>query len=540
MIEAGTLIGGDFRVIQLLGEGGMGAVYVAEQTSTASRRALKVMAPGLLRNEEMRLRFVNEAKATSQIASDHVVQVVAAGVDPSSHIPWLAMELLEGESLGQCVRRSGPMHPAKVMEVVSQLCHALDAAHRVGIVHRDLKPDNVFLAEARREGVPFTVKVLDFGIAKLLQDTDSAMTAALGTPLWMAPEQTTLGASVSPATDVWAVGLLVFWMLTGATYWRSARTQPASLPSLMREVVLDPIEPASVRSAGLGASRIFSPAMDAWFATCLDRDPGRRFPTAKMCRDALIRALSPQVQGHLAAYPQPASAVQPAPFAPQSHGSLGGVRQATRLPHVLIAGCSTVVVAVLVASLVAVVFVRRARSARKGLAPNAGVVTPVKPNTPTTAAPLDFDRARFDPHAFLPRANELARAHRSDARLVQMCVSALGVGAKSVDLIGAGPVGKRYVAYSYRSDEAPPNRCSFTVFVSDVTAQVTNESGTDLCRWAPVTPPRCSVFQVVDKSIKSGLDPRIEPGISYQMVDGKASWSVFRGGFNRIFPDDCR
>ncbi len=512
----------------------MGAVYVAEQTSTASRRALKVMAPGLLRSEEMRLRFVNEAKATSQIASDHVVQVVAAGVDPSSHIPWLAMELLEGESLGQCVRRSGPMHPAKVMEVVSQLCHALDAAHRVGIVHRDLKPDNVFLAVARREGVPFTVKVLDFGIAKLLQDTDSAMTAALGTPLWMAPEQTAPGAFVSPATDVWAVGLLVFWMLTGSPYWRSARTQPASLPSLMREVVLDPIEPASVRGADLGASRIFSPAMDAWLATCLDRDPGRRFPTATMCRDALIRALSPQVRGHSAAYPQPPCAVQPARFAAQANGSSGVVRQATRLPHVLIAGCATVAVAVLVASLVAVVFVRRARLARKGSAPSAGEVTPARATT------LDFDRARFDPHAFLPRANELAREHRSDARLVQMGVSALGVGAKSVDLIGVGPTGKRYVVYGYRSDEAPPQRCSFTVFVSDVTAQVTSESGTDLCRWAPVTPPKCSVFQVIDKSIKSGLDPRVEPGISYQMVDGKASWRVSSGGFNRIFSDDCR
>jgi hypothetical protein len=515
----------------------MGAVYVAEQASTASRRALKVMAPGLLRNEEMRLRFVNEAKATSQIASDHVVQVVAAGVDPSSHIPWLAMELLEGESLGQCVRRSGPMHPAKVIEVVSQLCHALDAAHRVGIVHRDLKPDNVFLAEARREGVPFTVKVLDFGIAKLLQDTDSAMTAALGTPLWMAPEQTTPGASVSPATDIWAVGLLVFWMLTGATYWRSARMQPASLPSLMREVVLDPIEPASVRSADLGASRTFSPAMDAWFATCLDRDPGRRFPTATMCRDALIRALSPQVQGHsVAAYPQPPSAVQPEPFAARSNGSSGVVRQATRLPHVAIAGCATVVVAVLVASLVAVVFVRRARSARRGSAPNAGLVTP---DTPTTAATLDFDRARFDPHAFLPRANELAREQESDAQFV-MFSAKVGRGARSIDLLNPGPEGKRHVNYGYRSDKAGAQRCAFTIMVHEVGTIVSNRTGGAFCAYAPVEPPKCSVFQVVRRGFESGLNPNVELVATYQMVQRRPGWFVGDGSRSRHFPDDCR
>lgn len=537
MIAPGTVIGGDFRVIQLLGEGGMGAVYVAEQSSTASRRALKVMAPGLLRSDQMRQRFVNEAKATSQIASDHVVQVVAAGVDPATQIPWLAMELLQGESLGECVRRSGPMHPAKVIEVVCQLCHALEAAHRVGIVHRDLKPDNVFLAEARREGVPFTVKVLDFGIAKLLQETDSGMSAVLGTPLWMSPEQASPGASVSPATDIWAVGLMVFWMLTGATYWRSARTQPASLPGLMRELLLDPIEPASVRGADLGAARSFTPAMDSWLATCLDRNPARRFPTATACKDALVHALSPQVPG-LFPFANPQKPVQPAPFAAQVRASPVALPQRSLVPHVAIASCGTVLLAVIAAGGIALVFGLRAGSSPKGITPseaNEGAVTTAAPATEVTS---DFDRERFDPQAFLPRANAIARQQESDARLV-MVTAVAAPGATSIDLVHSATAAKRYVVYGYRSDKSGPHRCMFTILVHEHGTTVSQRTGGPLCAYPPIELPKCSLFKFVERAVKAGFDARDDSIVTYQVLNGSPTWVVGSGGQSWTYPDEC-
>ncbi|PIE05435.1 MAG: hypothetical protein CSA75_04770, partial [Sorangium cellulosum] len=289
-LAPGAMIGGDFRVVRPLGAGGMGAVYVAEQLSTGRQRALKVMDPRLVSDRELRERFANEARVGAHMESDHVVEVVSAGVDDATDMPWLAMALLQGMSLSQNLQQFGRLHPANVSVVVAQLCHALEAAHRVGVVHRDLKPENIFLAVARREGVPFTVKVLDFGIAKILQGTQIGMTSTLGTPLWMAPEQTSPGARILPATDIWAVGLLVFWMLTGTSYWRSASIHPPSLTGLMREIVLDPIEPPSLRAGEFGV--LFSPALDAWFAHCLERDPAHRFSSATACRKALDAALA--------------------------------------------------------------------------------------------------------------------------------------------------------------------------------------------------------------------------------------------------------
>src|SRR5690606_34543681 len=122
-----------------------------------------------------RERFEREARVGSVIESDHVVEVIAAGIEPVSGTPWLCMELLKGETVAER-RERGALGSAEAIEVLKQLGHALSAAHRAGIVHRDLKPENLFLAVSRREGVPFTLKVLDFGVAALVKEQQAGKT----------------------------------------------------------------------------------------------------------------------------------------------------------------------------------------------------------------------------------------------------------------------------------------------------------------------------------------------------------------------------
>jgi hypothetical protein len=279
LLDRGSIFAREYRVVRPLGEGGMGAVYVATQLATGSPRALKVMHPQLAADERMQQRFVLEARACARIKSDHVVQVVAAGIE--GRIPWLAMELLEGCDLAAALRQRGALPLEDVVEVMEQLAHALGAAHDVGIVHRDLKPENVFLCAPRRAGVSVTIKVLDFGIAKLMAEASTYVTAAVGTPLWMAPEQTEASEQVVPATDVWALGLLAYKLLTGRYYWRGAADVSPSPMAILREVMLGAVERPSRRAAREDLAHCLPAGFDAWFARCVDRDVRQRFRDAR-------------------------------------------------------------------------------------------------------------------------------------------------------------------------------------------------------------------------------------------------------------------
>jgi serine/threonine protein kinase len=290
-LAPGSLFAGDYRIVRPLSEGGMGAVYVVDQLSTGNQRALKLMHRELVQSPDLRRRFEQEARVGARIESEHVVQVLAAGVDASSGMPWLVMELLQGEDLAAALRRTGAMRPEQVIAIMSQLCHALAAAHRAGVVHRDLKPENIFLAASRRADVPFTVKVLDFGIAKVVAEAQTMNTGAVGTPLYMAPEQTAPGQAIAPATDVWALGLIAFRLLTGLHFWRGANNENTSAVMILREVVMDPIPPASVRASELGTHHALPVGFDAWFARATHRDPRARFADAGEALGALAAAL---------------------------------------------------------------------------------------------------------------------------------------------------------------------------------------------------------------------------------------------------------
>ncbi|MDB4934439.1 MAG: hypothetical protein JWP87_1411 [Labilithrix sp.] len=287
----GDVVGGDFEIVRLLGEGGMGSVYEVRQRSTGAPRALKTMLPELARDEGFRNRFAQEAQIITKVDSEHVVQVLSAGIDTNHGVPWIAMEMLKGEDLATRLERTAPLEYDTTREIFAQIGHAFIAAHAAGIVHRDLKPENVFVCEARTSTRSVTVKVLDFGIAKVLTGSIATTTKAMGSPLWMAPEQTIQDGGIAPATDVWAIGLVAFYALTGKFYWHAANGIGGTPITLMREITLDPFEPASLRSKRFGGATL-PPDFDAWFARCIDREPANRFKDAGEAMPALLALLA--------------------------------------------------------------------------------------------------------------------------------------------------------------------------------------------------------------------------------------------------------
>ena len=282
-LVAGRIFAGDYKIVRPLKAGGQGSLYVVEQVSTSKLRALKLMLPELVAQPSSRRRFELEAKIAARIQSDHVVESIASGVDGPSGTPWLVMELLEGEDLASYTQKRRHLPPAEVLEIFSQLCHALGEAHRQGIIHRDLKPENIFLATPRRRGVPFMVKVLDFGIARILAESQTqsgSTTSGLGTPMWMAPEQTQPGSPVGAGTDVWPLGLLAFRLLTGYLFWKAPYEKGASVMMLMAEAFMHPLPTASERAAHYKCPERLPPGFDAWFARCVARPMEDRFADA--------------------------------------------------------------------------------------------------------------------------------------------------------------------------------------------------------------------------------------------------------------------
>ncbi|MBI5517913.1 MAG: protein kinase [Deltaproteobacteria bacterium] len=288
-LQPGTIVGGDYRLKEQLARGGMGAVYRAEQLSTEVDRALKVMHPELLDNAKARDRFKAEARISAKIQSDHVVSVLGAGIDEKLQCPWIAMELIQGPDLAVWLKAHDPVPREDAWELFRQLCHGLAAAHRIGVVHRDLKPQNVLIAPALRADVPFTVKVLDFGIAKLVEDNHSETTAAVGSPLWMAPEQAQRGQLGIPV-DLWALGLLTFRLVTGKHFWRTGNLGAVPIKDVLLELLVEPIPTASARSEEL-KGRPPPPGFDGWFARCVVRDPSQRFKNAQEALDAMTPIL---------------------------------------------------------------------------------------------------------------------------------------------------------------------------------------------------------------------------------------------------------
>jgi serine/threonine-protein kinase len=211
---------GNYRVTELIGEGGMGIVYLAEHPGIGRRAAVKVLRPGLTDSPELTKRFFNEARAANAIRHPGIVEVFDCGTLPSG-TSYIVMELLEGENLSSRLRNLGRLPIADAKRIAAQTASALAAAHAAGIVHRDLKPDNLFLVPDNRDTSSELVKVLDFGIAKLGQqgsNTSSVRTrtgSVMGTPAYMSPEQCRGTREIDHRTDIYALGVILFEMVCG-------------------------------------------------------------------------------------------------------------------------------------------------------------------------------------------------------------------------------------------------------------------------------------------------------------------------------------
>ena len=233
-LPTGHLLGGTYRLEREIGRGGMGVVYEASHNRLSRLFAVKVLHPTLESDPELVRRFRREAEITSKLGHPHIVEIVDFD-HPDDAPPYIVMELLEGEDLGERLRREGALPLGQGADIARQTCSALHAAHAHGIVHRDLKPRNIYLA--RRGANSDYVKVLDFGISKVLgaQVEVTIEQLVMGTPGYMAPEQATgKSAEVDRRTDVFAMGAILYQMLAGSAPF-SADSQPATLYRIVHD-----------------------------------------------------------------------------------------------------------------------------------------------------------------------------------------------------------------------------------------------------------------------------------------------------------------
>lgn len=282
----GTTIAGRYKVQLLIGEGGMGAVFLVEHTVIRKRMALKVLSADMMRRPEMVARFEREALAAAHIDHPNVVAATDSGRTDDGAV-FVVLEYIDGKSLRDRLDY-GPLPPATVIHITRQVAGALLRAHGLGIVHRDLKPENIMLVQ--RDGDLNFVKVLDFGLAKLsvralLEDPDKPSTsevltrygAVFGTPAYMAPEQAA-GGEVDGRTDLYAVGVLMYELLSGKLPFDSDDTS-----ALLRMQVVAPVPPLRTRFPHLAVS----PALEQLVMSLLAKDPGGRPESAKALMDAL-------------------------------------------------------------------------------------------------------------------------------------------------------------------------------------------------------------------------------------------------------------
>ena len=266
LLKPGDVVNDRFEVVKQLGFGGMGAVYHVKDRITGQDRALKVMLPSLLKNEEARQRFVDEVAISQELVHEGVVRVYDLGVDRARRIRFFTMEYIEGRTLHRLLRERGGKLPLKeALHIARQLCRVLEYAHRY-TVHRDLKPQNIMIKD---DG---SIKVLDFGLAKLMSPgrlTKSSM--ALGTAYYQAPEQSVKLAKLDQRADLYSTGIILYQMLTGRI-------------AIGRFKVPSELDPGIPKF------------LDAVVSTCIEPEPEDRYANAAM----LLRKLD----GTVGAYPR--------------------------------------------------------------------------------------------------------------------------------------------------------------------------------------------------------------------------------------------
>ncbi len=277
MIAVGDTVG-NYRVTAKLGEGGMGQVFLAEHPVIGSKVAIKAVHSQYARNPEVVSRFVTEARAVNQVGHDHIVSITDFGTTPASDF-YFVMEYLQGSMLAEQIGNAFP--PSRALNIAAQIADALQASHDQGVIHRDLKPANVLLIT--REGTPDFVKVFDFGLAKLIGNNGTPAAhhtgagIVMGTPFYMSPEQCVGDAEVDHRCDIYALGVILFEMLTGRVPFTGE-----GYGEVLYKHVNSPAP--TVRDF---VPRL-PPALDALVARALAKDPNQRFQTMAELRAALL------------------------------------------------------------------------------------------------------------------------------------------------------------------------------------------------------------------------------------------------------------
>ncbi len=279
----GQVVGGKWRVVRVIGRGGMGAVYEAQNIAIGKRAALKFIDAEYARREDVASRFRQEAEAASLVESAHIVEVFDSGTTEEG-IPYIVMELLRGEDLRTRLRRVGKLPASDAVHIIGQVLRGLHRAHEAGIVHRDLKPDNVFLLD--RDDDSLFVKLVDFGISKITRPRvlagDGPITSqgvVLGTPAYMSPEQTRGLADVDARTDLWAAGAILFECLVGRAPFAGEFYESLVVAVCTTEAPsLTDLDPT------------ISPALAGIVRRALARDRALRYQSAAQFLDALQEA----------------------------------------------------------------------------------------------------------------------------------------------------------------------------------------------------------------------------------------------------------
>ena len=325
-LKTGLLLAETYRVVGLVGEGGMGEVYEATHDRLSGRYAVKVLLAEISNRAEIFQRFRREAEVTSGLRHPNIVQILDFNVTPEGH-PYLVMEYLDGIELAVEIGRVGAMPVARVLDLVGQIASALTAAHNHKIVHRDLKPQNLFLVRLPGEDRE-VVKVVDFGISKVREATTKLTqeAAVMGTPQYMAPEQAEGKLEqIDERTDEFALAAIAYEMLTGRPVFRGG-----SVPAILYQVVHQQPEPMRKTTPMVG------PALEAVVLKALSKAQDDRYPTVLAFHRELERAAAADRDVHTTELTAPAvaqaAADSPAPHPTTLGLAVGTVETRTRRP----------------------------------------------------------------------------------------------------------------------------------------------------------------------------------------------------------------
>ena len=317
-LEAGRILHDRYRLIRPIGHGSQASVWIADHLALSTTVAVKLIDPELAKKESARERFRREATAAAQLRSAHVVQILDHGIEGDQ--PFIVMELLDGEDLFERLTHRTRISLRETSKVVTQVARALTRAHAAGIVHRDLKPENIFLVPNDDDEV---VKVLDFGVAKFKDPGKAAMQRTglgtlIGTPHYMSPEQVKGISEIDYRADLWALGVIAFQCMTGELPFDSE-----GVGDLLIKISIGDIPVPSKIIPSIPAN------FDAWFLRACDRDPAKRFQSAREMAVALggvvgvfgeggVRQPTVRPPGKVSIFPAAAATPVASPSAPSS------------------------------------------------------------------------------------------------------------------------------------------------------------------------------------------------------------------------------